>query len=105
MTVQEFVNNVLCVPVSRIGNRYIVEALELVNDTRDHRFYSKLADIHKATPEYFEKAMREAKNLGLLAMGSSVKAEIFGAEERSITTTEYVVRSAEYYRRSYADKI
>ena len=102
MTISEYVDEILCVPVTRIGNRYIVEAIELVLDTREHKFYSRLAEIHKATPRYLEKAMREAKNIGLLNMGVYAKHDIFNNEY--LATNEYIIRAAEYYRRTYEDK-
>lgn len=102
MTISEYVDEILCVPVTRIGNRYIVEAIELVLDTREHKFYSRLAEIHKATPRYLEKAMREAKNIGLLGMDAQLKQSIFNNEY--LATNEYIIRAAEYYRRTYEDK-
>ena len=102
MTVKEFVDDVLCVPVTRIGNRFIVEAIELVLDTHDHKFYNKLASILDVSPKYLEKAMREAKSLSLSYMDASVKDSIFN--KVSATTTEYVIKSAEYYRRNYENQ-
>lgn len=99
MTVKEYVDDVLCVPVTRIGNKYIVEAIELVLDTHEHKFYSKLAEILGTTPRYLEKTMRDAKNLGLRYMDSLVRQTIF--KNQSTATTDYVIRAAEYYRRTY----
>lgn len=102
MTVQEYVNDTLCVPVTRIGNRYIVEAIEWVLDTHEHKFYNKLAEIHKTTARYLEKALRDAKNLSLSNMTPQNIQEIFG--KGNVATNEYIIRAAEYYRRTYEDK-
>lgn len=103
MTIKEYVDDLLCVPVTRVGNRYIVEAIELVVDTHEHKFYAKLADLHKTTPRYLEKAMRDAKNLGLSYMETPLKQDIFN-KEATLATNEYVIKAAEYYRRMYEDK-
>ena len=103
MTVKEFVDDVLCVPVTRIGNKYIVEAIELVIDTKEHKFYSRLSEIHKVTPQYLEKAMRDAKNLSLLYMGDGLKKTIFH-KDSGVTVNEYIIIAAEYYRRVYENK-
>lgn len=97
MTIKEYVDGTLCVPVTRIGNKYIVEAIELVLDTREHKFYSKLADILNTNARYLEKAIRDAKNLSLEYMDSKLKQEIFNKND--VTTTEYIIKAAEYYRR------
>lgn len=102
MTIKEYVDDVLHVPVTRIGNRYIVEAIELVLDSREHKFYTKLAEILRVNTHYLEKAMRDAKNAGLLQMSTEARTSIFGKAEA--TTSEYIIRAAEYYRRTYADK-
>ena len=103
MTIQEYVNDVLCVPVTRIGNRFIIEAIELVLDTQEHKFYKRLAEIHKTTPQYLEKAMRDAKNLGLGYMPQQRKQDIFN-KQTVLATNEYVVKAAEYYRRTYENE-
>ena len=59
MLKKDYVDDVLSVPVTRIGNKYIVEAIELVLDTKEHKFYKKLSEIVGGTPEYLEKAMRD----------------------------------------------
>lgn len=99
MTIGEFVDKVLCVPVTRVGYLFIVEAIEIVIDTRDHKFYNRLAEIHNTTPRYLEKAMRVAKNLGMDYMDTQDKQAIFN-KDTAMATTEYVVRAAEYYRRN-----
>lgn len=103
MNIKEYVDDILCVPVTRIGNKYIVEAIEFVVDTREHKFYARLADIHKTTPRYLEKAMRDAKDLSLNSMATSMKQSIFN-NDLTPTTAEYVIRAAEYYRRTYENK-
>lgn len=103
MTIKEYVDSVLCVPVTRVGNRYIVEAIELVLDTKSHKFYSRLSEILRVTPQYLEKAMRDAKSRALAYMDQQLRQEIFG--KNPVTTTEYIVKAAEYYRRNYEDKI
>lgn len=102
MTIKEYVNDILCVPMTRIGNRFITEAIEFVLDTQDHKFYSRIASIHKVTSRYLEKAMRDAKTLGCRYMDPNLKNEIFGKE--TIPTSEYVLKAAEYYRRTYENK-
>lgn len=102
MTIKEYVDTILCVPVTRIGNRYIVEAIELVVDTREHKFYNKLAEILNTNSRYLEKAMRDAKRLSLSYMDGSMKQLIFNRAD--VTTNEYIIKAAEYYRRTYEDK-
>lgn len=102
MTIKEYVDDVLCVPVTRIGNRYILEAIELVLDTRDHKFYQRLAAILEVTPSYLEKAMRDAKTLALTYMDSESRQDIFGKAD--VPTTEYIIKASEYYRRTYENK-
>lgn len=102
MSVKEYVNDILCVPVTRVGNMYIVEAIEIVLDTKNHKFYGHLSEIIKMTPQYLEKAMRDAKNIALSNMNEEKKLEIFGKED--VTTTEYVIKATEYYRRMYENK-
>ena len=99
MTVKEYVDTVLHVPVTRIGNKFIIEAIELVLDTNEHKFYSELADIHNASTRYLETTMRTAKNLSLLSMSTDSKLHIFG--KLDVPTNEYILKSAEYYRRNY----
>lgn len=103
MTVGEFVDRVLCVPVTRVGYRFIIEAIELVIDTREHKFYNRLAKIHNTTPRYLEKAMRDAKNLGMSYMSMEDRQDIFN-KETTLATSEYIIRAAEYYRRNNEDK-
>ena len=103
MTVKEYVEDVLCVPVTRIGSRYIVEAIEVVLDTKEHKFYDRLAYIHNTTGRYLEKAMRTAKNISLLTMKTDEKLLIFG--KLNVTTSEYILKSAEYYRRNYNNEV
>lgn len=102
MDIKDFVDNILAVPVTRIGNRYIIEAIELVLDTREHKFYKRLSDILGKSPEYLEKAMRDAKTLGLTYMDASLRQEIFGGV--NISTSEYILKASEYYRRTYEVK-
>ena len=103
MTIKEYVDDVLSVPVTRVGNKYIVEAIEIVLDTKEHKFYSKLSDILKVTPHYLEKAMRDAKNLGLSYMDQGLKQTIFN-KTTMLATNEYIIKAAEYYRRTYENK-
>ena len=102
MTVQEFVNNLLQVPITRIGNKYIVEAIEIVLDTRGIKFYPKLCEITGSSSGAIEKAMRTAKDLGILSMDKDKYTEIFGAT--GVSTSEYVLKAADYYRRNYENK-
>ena len=103
MTVKEYVEDVLYVPVTRIGSKYIVEAIEVVLDTREHKFYERLATIHNKSSRYLEKAMRTAKNISLLTMSTDEKLLIFG--KLNVTTNEYIVKSAEFYRRNYSNEV
>lgn len=99
MTVQDYVNDILCVPVTRVGNRYITEAIELVLDTKDHKFYPRLAELLGVSTTYLEKAMRDAKNLGLEYMDKNERSVIFTKEDPKVS--EYVNIAAAYYRRKY----
>ena len=102
MNVKEYVSDVLCVPVTRIGNRLIVEGIEIVLDTRDHKFYPRLSQISHMTPRYLESSIRKSKVLSLRYMTEDDKAKIFGKAD--VTTSEYVVKAAEYFRRTYENK-
>lgn len=104
MSVKDFVDNVLCVPVTRIGNKYIIEAIEFVLDTREYKFYSQLSELHKTSTRYLEKAMRDSKSLGLSYMATSEKESIFGKAGGDISVSEYILKAAEYYRRVYENK-
>ena len=102
MTVKQYVTDILGVPVTRVGHKFILEAIELVLDTHEYKFYTKLSEIHQTSARYLEKAMRNAKNLGLLYMDLSIRAEIFGSEH--VSTSEYIVNAAEYYKEHYEDE-
>lgn len=99
MTVKEFVDEILCAPVTRVGSKYIVEAIEIVLDTKEHKFYDRLATIHDTDTRYLEKAMRTAKDISLFRMNTNDKLLIFNG--MTVTTSEYILKSAEYYRRKY----
>lgn len=102
MTVKDYVSDILSVPVTRIGNTYIVEAIELTLDTREHKFYPQLSEIHHTSTRYLEKAMRDSKDLGLRYMDQDLRLEIF--KNPVVPVTEYIIRAAEYYRRNYEEK-
>lgn len=99
MNIQDYVDDVLQIPTTRIGNRYIVEAIEIVLDTKEIKFYKKLSDVTGASVGSIEKAMRTAKDFGLMAMDKSLTKEIFGAY--SVSTSEYIIKATNYYRRNY----
>lgn len=100
MSIKEFVDNQLCIPVTRIGNQYIVESIEIVLDTKEHKFYQKLSSITNKSPRYLEKAMRDSKLLGLAYMDTQLRETIFG-KGGDVATTEYILKASEYYRRTY----
>lgn len=102
MTVKEYVDDILCAPVTRVGSRFIVEAIEIVLDTCDHKFYQKLCDILQVSPSYLEISLRTAKNLSMSYMEPDKRMEIFGKE--NVPTTEYIIKATEYYRRTYENK-
>lgn len=102
MTIEQYVEEILCAPVTRVGFGYLVEAIELVIDTRDHKFYKRLSEIHNTDSRYLEKAMRDSKNLSLEYMEKKDKERIFGATIP--TTTEFILHAAKDYRRSYENK-
>ena len=97
MTIQQFVNDQLQVPVTLSGNKLIVEAIEIVLDTQDYNFYSRLSEVSKKSPRQLEKPLRDAKNKSLEYMKSSLKSQLFGSS--TPTTKTYVALAAEYYRR------
>ena len=101
MTVKQFVEETLSVPMTRIGFKYIVQAIELVLDTQDHKFYNRLSEITGMKKARLEKEIRTAKNLGLLYMTKETHTKIFGTTNHQ-TTSEFILKSAEYYRRKYA---
>ena len=102
MTVKEYVDDILCIPITRTGNRLIVESIELVLDTCDHKFYKRLSLITGKTTRYLEKALRDARLLGLASMKPEVKSTIFGSTD--VTTNEYILKATDFYRRNYENK-
>ena len=102
MTVKEYVDEVLCAPVTRIGTRYIVEAIELVLDTHDIKFYPRLSQILQCPTSRLEKGIRDARSLSLRYMSDTDREQIFGEEAPS--NSQYILRAAEYYRRNYENK-
>lgn len=103
MTVKQFVEETLAVPMTRVGFKYIVQAIELVLDTQDHKFYGILAETTGVKKARLEKEIRTAKNLGLLYMSKETRNRIFGSMNHQ-TTSEFILKASEYYRRKYADK-
>lgn len=104
MTLQNYVNDILQIPVTRIGNKHTVEAIELVLDTCDHRFYSRLAQATGKTVGQLENSLRDAKEKSLSYMSKDLKAKIFPNPDESITNTLFIVRAARYYKENYEDK-
>lgn len=104
MTVKEFVDDVLCIPVTRIGNKYIIEAIELVIDTKNHKFYDTLSKITHQSVRCLETAIRQARLLGLNYMMADDREAIFGNNSPCPENTTYIVKAAEYYRRNYENK-
>lgn len=99
MTEREYVDTVLQVPVTRVGFTYIVESIEYIMDTHDTKFYTKLSEITGKSTRVLEKTLRDAKNLGLSYMDEATRKELFPSG--SPTTTEYIIRATEHYRRNY----
>ena len=102
MDIKNYVEEILSIPMTRIGFKYVVEAIELVLDTQDYKFYLHLAKIHNTTTRAIEKAMRVVKDMSLTYIDDSYRLSIFGAEDPSVT--EYVIKATEYYRRNYEEK-
>ena len=104
MTVQSYVNNVLQIPVTRIGNKHTVEAIEIVLDTHDHKFYSRLAEVTGKTTSQLENSLRDAKEKSLIYMNPEIKKKMFIDINKSISNTEFIVLSAQYYKENYENK-
>ena len=104
MTLQTYVNDVLQIPVTRIGNKHTVEAIELVLDTHDHKFYPKLSQVTGKTVGQLENSLRDAKEKSLSYMNKEIKDEIFSSVEGSITNTSFIVLAAQYYKERYENK-
>ena len=104
MTIKEYVDSILRVPVTRVGNKFIVEALEIVLDTKNHKFYATLADLTHQTLRYLETAIRTAKIIGLNRMNSKERTEIFKEEGPYPDNITYIVKAAEHYRRNYENE-
>ena len=106
MTIQGYVNEVLQIPVTLIGNRYSVEAIEIVLDTYDHRFYPRLCEITGKPMSQLEKPLRIAKEKSLMFMDEEKKNEIFPIihNRTTISNTEFIVLAAQYYREKYENK-
>ena len=95
MTIKEYVDSILRVPVTRVGNKFIVEAIEIVIDTKNHKFYATLADLTHQTLRYLETAKRTAKIIGLNRMNSKERTEIFKEEGPYPDNITYIVKAAE----------
>lgn len=103
MNIQQYVNNILCVPVTRAGNRLIVESIEIVLDTHDSKFYGKLSEATGISTRRSEKLIRDAKNLGLSYMNPELQKRIFPTEQCPKNST-YILQASDYYRRNYENK-
>ena len=103
MTIQQYVNEVLQVPVTIVGNKLIVEAMEIVCDTHQHKFYSLLAQATGKSPRQLDKPLRQARDRSLFNITTPLKQEIFG-DKINVTVTEYIVKATQHYRRIYEDK-
>lgn len=102
MNIERYVEQILCVPVTRIGFKFIVEAMELILDTKDIKFYRRLSEIHNTSPRYIEKAIRDARCIGLMSMDEGIRLGIFG--EDAPTNGEYIIKATNDFRRTYANK-
>ena len=106
MTIQSYVNEVLQIPVTRIGNKYTVEAIEIVLDTRNYRFYPELCRVTGKTAGVLEKSLRDAKERSFSFMDSNLKEKVFPVmgNRTTISNTEFIVLAAQYYRENYENK-
>ena len=106
MTIQTYVNEILQIPVTRIGNKYTVEAIEIVLDTYDHKFYPRLCGTTGKTAGQLEKSLRDAKERSLSFMDQDLRSKIFPilANRTTISNTEFSVLAAQYYREKYENK-
>ena len=102
MTIQSYVNEVLQIPVTRIGNKHTVEAIEIVLDTHDHKFYQKLSQATGKSISQLENSLRDAKEKSFSYMEKPVRDKIFLSKD-SISNTEFIVLSAQYYKENYED--
>lgn len=106
MTLQKYVNDILQIPVTRIGNRYTVEAIEIVLDTHNHKFYPRLCEVTGKTTNQLELALRIAKEKSLAFMATDVQDKIFASlrDKTSISNTEFIVLAAQGYKEEYENK-
>ena len=106
MTVQNYVNDILQIPVTRIGNKHTVEAIEIVLDTRNHKFYPQLSEVTGKTPSQLENSLRDAKEKSLSFMDTATRDKIFSSlnNKSSVYNTEFIVLAALDYRENYENK-
>lgn len=106
MTLQKYVNDILQIPVTRVGNRYMIEAIEIVLDTHDHKFYPQLCKTTGKATRQLEKALRDVKEKSLIYMENSVKEQMFPnlINKSTLPNTEFVVLAAQFYKEHYEDK-
>ena len=106
MTVQSYVNEVLQVPVTRIGNKHTVEAIEIVLDTYDHKFYPQLCKVTGKPVKQLEKSLRDAKEKSFSFMATDLKEKIFPVigNRTTISNTEFIVLAAQWYRENYENE-
>lgn len=106
MTIQSYVNEVLQIPVTRIGNKHTVEAIEIVLDTHDHKFYQQLCEVTGKTVGQLEKSLRDAKEKSFSFMDNTLKEKIFPVinNRAKVSNTEFIVLAAQYYKENYENK-
>lgn len=106
MTIQKYVNEILQVPVTRIGNKHTVEAIEIVLDTHEHKFYSRLCEVTGKSSSQLENSLRDAKEKSLSYMDNSVKSEVFPSlsTKTTLSNTEFIVLAAQSYKEKYENK-
>lgn len=106
MTIQGYVNEVLQIPVTRIGNKHTVEAIEIVLDTHDHKFYPQLCEVTGKTVGQLEKSLRDAKEKSFSFMDNTLKEKIFPVinNRAKVSNTEFIVLAAQFYKENYENK-
>lgn len=106
MTIQSYVNDILKIPVTRIGNKHTVEAIEIVLDTYDHKFYPHLCSMTGKSTSQLENSLRDAKEKSFSYMEEDVKFKIFPSlkDKATITNTEFIVLAAQNYKETYENQ-
>lgn len=100
MTINKYVDEILEVPITRIGYKYMTLAIELVADdcTTPQNIYKDLSLQLDQGRDHIERSLRTVKDISLSSISDFTLKRIFQTTERTVPTREYIFRAGQYYR-------